>query len=192
MTHFDRRSCRPVIHLAGFTGNNRLPPAIAVRDHRGIDQDRRLFAPTQTTEHANLQVLYVNGGTRTCDLRRDRTASRMPANVLVTVKASNIGTPNAAHIYKGGYGVAGPVVVPFGKTYKAKFRMTSTMPIAGAIKKDPSACGELLRGSLVSPGRTLNRQGRERRDGSSGLSGRGGRGNSGTSPPRLRHSSDRC
>jgi hypothetical protein len=33
----DRRSHRPAIHLAGIAGKNRLSPAIAVRDVRGID-----------------------------------------------------------------------------------------------------------------------------------------------------------
>ena len=36
------------------------------------------------------------------------------------IKVSGVQTIVAAHIHKGGPGVAGPVVVPFGKVYKAK------------------------------------------------------------------------
>jgi hypothetical protein len=84
------------------------------------------------------------------------------AKVCWELKASNIGTPNAAHIHKGGPGVAGPVVVPFGKTYKAKGCITSTMAVAGAIKKNPRAYyvnihnakypGGAVRGQLRSDG----------------------------------------
>ena len=45
----------------------------------------------------------------------------------------------AAHIHKGGPGVAGPVVVPFGGAYKAKGCMATTASIAAAIKKNPGA-----------------------------------------------------
>jgi hypothetical protein len=68
------RSCRPAIHLAGIAGKNRLLPAIAVRDVRWIDRDRRSFAPDQSTKHADLQGFYGSDGTRTRDLRRDRPA----------------------------------------------------------------------------------------------------------------------
>jgi hypothetical protein len=45
----------------------------------------------------------------------------------------------AAHIHKGRPGVAGPVVVPFGKVYKSKGCTTTTAAIAAAIQKTPSA-----------------------------------------------------
>jgi hypothetical protein len=35
-TNPDHRSYQQVIYLAGITGNNRPPPAIAVRDVRGM------------------------------------------------------------------------------------------------------------------------------------------------------------
>ena len=55
------------------------------------------------------------------------------------LKTARIGTPMAAHIHKGKPGVAGPVVVPFGKTYKAKGCTTATAAVAAAIKKNPAA-----------------------------------------------------
>lgn len=55
LTPTDRRSDPPDIYVAGFTGNNRLLPAIAVRDPRGIDRGRRSFAPRQSTKQADLQ-----------------------------------------------------------------------------------------------------------------------------------------
>jgi hypothetical protein len=60
-------------------------------------------------------------------------------SVCWELKAARIGTPMAAHIHKGKPGVAGPVVVPFGKTYKAKGCTTATTAVAAAIKKNPSA-----------------------------------------------------
>ena len=53
------------------------------------------------------------------------------------IKASKVAPLAAAHIHKGGPGVAGPVVVAFGKTYSPKGCATATMAIAGAIKKSP-------------------------------------------------------
>jgi hypothetical protein len=47
----DCRSCRPVIHPAGIAGKNRLRPAIAGRDQRGMQRDRRSFTPKQPTKH---------------------------------------------------------------------------------------------------------------------------------------------
>jgi hypothetical protein len=61
------------------------------------------------------------------------------ATVCWEIKASKVGTLAAAHIHKGRAGVAGPVVVPFGKAYKAKGCVKTTMAIAGAIKKNPGA-----------------------------------------------------
>jgi CHRD domain. len=54
------------------------------------------------------------------------------------IKASKVATLVAAHIHKGGPGVAGPVVVPFGKTYTSKGCVTSTAAITAAITKNPS------------------------------------------------------
>ena len=55
------------------------------------------------------------------------------------IKAAKVGALMAAHIHKGGPGVAGPVVVPFGKTYKSKGCTTASAALAAAIKKRPSA-----------------------------------------------------
>ena len=56
-------------------------------------------------------------------------------SVCWELKIARIGTPTAAHIHKGKAGVAGPVVVPFGKTFKAKGCTTATMAVVAAIKK---------------------------------------------------------
>jgi hypothetical protein len=61
------------------------------------------------------------------------------ATVCWELKTAKVGTLSAAHIHKGRAGVAGPVVVPFGKTYKAKGCIKSTAAVAAAIKKNPSA-----------------------------------------------------
>jgi hypothetical protein len=45
----------------------------------------------------------------------------------------------AAHIHKGRPGVAGPVVVPFGKTYKSKGCVQAPAAVAAAIASSPSA-----------------------------------------------------
>ena len=55
------------------------------------------------------------------------------------IKVSGVQKIVAAHIHKGSPGVAGPVVVPFGKVYKAKGCTTTTAAIAAAIEKSPSA-----------------------------------------------------
>src|SRR6188472_37909 len=55
------------------------------------------------------------------------------------IKTTKVGTIMAAHIHKGGPGVAGPVVVPFGKTFKPKGCVTSTTAITSAIQRHPSA-----------------------------------------------------
>jgi len=76
------------------------------------------------------------------------------------IKVSKVQTILAAHIHKGAPGVAGPVVVPFGKVYKAKGCTTTTAALAAAIEKRPSAYyvnvhnakypGGALRGQLKS------------------------------------------
>jgi hypothetical protein len=53
------------------------------------------------------------------------------------LKTAKIAKPNAAHIHKGKAGVAGPVVVPFGATYKAKGCTTTSMSTAAAITAKP-------------------------------------------------------
>lgn len=53
------------------------------------------------------------------------------------IKASKVATLTAAHIHKGKAGFAGPVVVPFGKTYKAKGCATAPAAIAAAILNSP-------------------------------------------------------
>jgi CHRD domain len=76
------------------------------------------------------------------------------------IKVSGVRTIVAAHIHKGRPGAAGPVVVPFGKVFKAKGCTTTTAAIAAAIQKTPSAYyvnvhnakypGGALRGQLRS------------------------------------------
>jgi hypothetical protein len=76
------------------------------------------------------------------------------------IHAAKIGTLMAAHIHKGKPGVAGPVVVPFGATFKAKGCTTASTALAAAILKSPSAYyvnvhnakypGGALRGQLHS------------------------------------------
>ena len=51
---------------------------------------------------------------------------------------ARIGKPTAAHIHKGRKGVAGPVVVPLGATYKAKGCQKSTKALIGAIETNPN------------------------------------------------------
>ena len=78
------------------------------------------------------------------------------------IKVSRVQTIVAAHIHKGAPGVAGPVVVPFGKIFKAKGCTTTTAAIAAAIERRPSAYyvnvhngkypGGALRGQLRSDG----------------------------------------
>lgn len=55
------------------------------------------------------------------------------------IKVSRVQSIMAAHIHKGRPGVEGPVVVPFGKVFKAKGCTTTTAAIAAAIQKRPSA-----------------------------------------------------
>ena len=55
------------------------------------------------------------------------------------IKVSKVQTIMAAHIHKGKPGTAGPVVVPFGKTFKAKGCTTTTAAIAAAIQRNPAA-----------------------------------------------------
>ena len=78
------------------------------------------------------------------------------------IKVSKVQTIVAAHIHKGGPGVAGPVVVPFGKVFKSKGCTTTTAAIAAAIERHPAAYyvnvhnakypGGALRGQLRSDG----------------------------------------
>lgn len=49
-----------------------------------------------------------------------------------------ISTPNAAHIHKGGKGVAGPVVIPFGSAYKASGCVKAPKKTIEAIETKPT------------------------------------------------------
>jgi hypothetical protein len=49
-----------------------------------------------------------------------------------------IAKPNAAHIHKGRAGVAGPVVVPLGATYRQKGCTRASAATASAIRTRPS------------------------------------------------------
>jgi CHRD domain len=60
-------------------------------------------------------------------------------SVCWEIKASKVGTLMAAHIHKGGPGVAGPVVVPFGAAYKSKGCVKAPAAVAAAIQKSPGA-----------------------------------------------------
>lgn len=55
------------------------------------------------------------------------------------IKVAKVGTIGAAHIHKGGPGVAGPVVVPFGKTFASKGCTTAPAAVAAAIQAHPSS-----------------------------------------------------
>ena len=52
-------------------------------------------------------------------------------------KVAKIGTPTAAHIHKGKAGTAGPVVVPFGASYKAKGCTKAPAKVISAIEEHP-------------------------------------------------------
>jgi hypothetical protein len=61
------------------------------------------------------------------------------ATVCWEIKVAKVGTLVAAHIHKGRAGVAGPVAVPFGKSYRSKGCSKASLAVAGAIAKSPSA-----------------------------------------------------
>jgi hypothetical protein len=55
------------------------------------------------------------------------------------IKVSKVQRILAAHIHKGKAGVAGQIVVPFGKVFRAKGCTTTTAAIAAAIQRNPGA-----------------------------------------------------
>ncbi len=73
---------------------------------------------------------------------------------------ARIGAPTAAHIHKGRKGAAGPVVIPFGATYRAKGCQTVATSLIEAIETNPNRYyvnihnakypGGALRGQLVA------------------------------------------
>jgi hypothetical protein len=78
------------------------------------------------------------------------------------IQTSKVATIVAGHIHKGGPGVAGPVVVPFGKVFHAKGCTTTTPALAAAILRNPGRYyvnvhnakypGGALRGQLRNDG----------------------------------------
>jgi hypothetical protein len=68
-----RRPHRPARRL-GYYRPRSAPAGHSRREQRGIGGDRRSYAPNRTTHHAGLQDFYGSDGTRTRDLRRDRSA----------------------------------------------------------------------------------------------------------------------
>jgi len=50
----------------------------------------------------------------------------------------NIAKPTQAHIHKGGKGVSGPVVIPFGASYKAKGCAKAAKSLIGKIETNPN------------------------------------------------------
>lgn len=54
-------------------------------------------------------------------------------------KLAKVAKPNAAHIHKGKAGVAGPVVVPLGASYKANGCTTTTMANVAALSAKPGS-----------------------------------------------------
>ena len=67
------------------------------------------------------------------------TASPAAGKVCWAFTVKGIGTPTAAHIHKGGAGVAGPIVVPLGGAYKAKGCAPASKSVVAAIEASPSA-----------------------------------------------------
>jgi len=100
-------------------------------------------ATTATT--ANL-VGHLAGGV---EVPKGDLSGKGTANITVNTKTGKVcwkftiskidGKPTAAHIHKGGRGVSGPVVVPFGTTFKAKGCTTATPKLAKAIVAKPGA-----------------------------------------------------
>ena len=76
------------------------------------------------------------------------------------IHATKVAPLLAAHIHKGKPGVSGPVVVPFGKTFKSKGCTRATSSLTAAILRNPGAYyvnvhnakypGGALRGQLHS------------------------------------------
>ena len=79
-------------------------------------------------------------------------------SVCWQIKASNVTTLTASHIHKGGPGVAGAVVVPFGAAYTSKGCIKAPAATVAAIMKNPGGyyvnvhnakyAGGALRGQL--------------------------------------------
>ena len=58
-------------------------------------------------------------------------------SVCWEIQASKVAKVLAAHIHKGHAGVAGPVVVPFGKAFKFKGCVTAPAAVAAAHQEQP-------------------------------------------------------
>lgn len=55
------------------------------------------------------------------------------------IKTAGVARIASAHIHRGAVGVAGPVVVPLGKTFRPKGCITSTAATVAAIRRSPAA-----------------------------------------------------
>lgn len=61
------------------------------------------------------------------------------AKVCWEIHATRVGTLTAAHLHKGRPGVAGPVAVPFGASFRSKGCTTVSKAVAAAILRSPGA-----------------------------------------------------
>jgi CHRD domain len=122
---------------------------------------RRLFVPLAVIAAAGLPALALAGGTAMSPIVSAKLTGKAEAPTKgpaagsgIAVlhlnaakgrvcwdfkKVRGIGKPTAAHIHEGPAGKAGPVVVPFGKSYKAKGCVTAPKKAeVGEIEEHPN------------------------------------------------------